>query len=270
MRWWPVLVLSALGGGLAVSWTNVGNQALVTIERGDLVLGVSTEGELEAVVSQQITPPQVERIWNFQISMMAPEGSDVTPGQPVLALDSTELRQELRQAEAEAEGSAKELEKVSEDMAILSQQLELRLVEARARFQRADLKASSDRQVSAEVELRKAAIELELEQKEIALLVEAKRQRSTQEWFEVQNLRGKVELARSRVASQWVTDDSVQPTRLGDTLRRTGNSPRSSIRLIVAVETPAIWATSPLPSIRSICHFSIIWLLDVGNTGLAA
>lgn len=202
MRWWFLgFLLVAAAGGAAVVSTAGGEEPLGTVRRGDLVLGVPTEGELEAVVSQQITPPQVERIWNFQIAMMAPEGSAVSPGQPVLGLDATELNQQLQQARAEAESAAKELEKFRSDVAVRRQQLELRLAEARARQQRAGLKATSDRQVTAEIELRKAAIDLGLAGQEITLLEEAQRQQATREWFESQNLTSRMQSARARVVS---------------------------------------------------------------------
>lgn len=170
-------------------------------QRRDLVLGVPTEGELEAVESQQIGPPQVARIWNFQISMMVDEGAAVTAGEPVLGFDATELQQKLQQAMAEADGAAKKLEKLTTDLLVARRRRELRLAEAQGRLRRAELKGSIDSETTAAAELRKAAIDRDLAQVEISLLEESLQQHALGERLKIANLEGKVKLARSRVAS---------------------------------------------------------------------
>ena len=78
---WLVLG-SGFGFGTKKTW--------LSIEHRDLVLGIATEGELRAIDSALIGPPQLHRMWNFRISMIAPEGSEVQAGQPVLGFDTTE------------------------------------------------------------------------------------------------------------------------------------------------------------------------------------
>ena len=85
---------------LAVAKMGGGSDTWLRVDRRDLVLEISTEGELRAVDSALIGPPQLRRLWNFQISMIGPEGEEVAAGQPVLGFDTTELRQRLRQSTA--------------------------------------------------------------------------------------------------------------------------------------------------------------------------
>ena len=90
--WWAV---GALRGGESGSW--------VRVERDDLVLGVEVTGTLKAVDTSSIGPPQIPWIWEYKISMLAPEGDDVENGQPVLGFDTSELQRRLKEMEKDLE-----------------------------------------------------------------------------------------------------------------------------------------------------------------------
>src|SRR5438477_140263 len=49
----------------------------VNVARGDLVTGVEVTGTLAAVESDILGPPQIPDVWDFKISMLAPEGTEV-------------------------------------------------------------------------------------------------------------------------------------------------------------------------------------------------
>ena len=149
-----------LGPGARGGWLRV--------EERDLVLGIPAEGELRAVDSALIGPPQLRRVWNFQISMIAPEGSEVVAGQPVLGFDTTELNQRLRQSMAEADATEKELEKAVTDFEIERRRLDLRIEEARAQLRQAELKVAASADLMAAIELEKASIDRRLAATEIA------------------------------------------------------------------------------------------------------
>ena len=72
----------------------------VRVTRGDLVTGVDVTGTLAAVDSGVFGPPQISDQWDFKISMLAPEGSEVKIGQPVLAFDTTDLQKRLQEKSA--------------------------------------------------------------------------------------------------------------------------------------------------------------------------
>jgi len=222
-RWRIVAALVAVGA-IWLAWKAGAEKSVwLSVERRNLVISVPMEGELQAVESQQVGPPQVERIWNFQISMMATEGSEVEPGQPILAFDTTELQRRLQQAIAEADGSAKQLEKLRTDMRVERRQLTLQLAEAEARLRRAEMQASADSAVYAGADLRKARIDRELGLTEILYLNEALGQQATRERFETANLEGKLQLARVLVTrlEHSIERMTVNSERVGTVVHKT-------------------------------------------------
>ena len=83
----------------------------VRVTHGDLVSGIDITGTLTAVDSGSFGPPQINDTWDFKISMLAPEGTDIKKGQPVMSFDTSELRKRLDEKSAEAEQARKEIEK---------------------------------------------------------------------------------------------------------------------------------------------------------------
>ena len=86
---------------LAAGWT-VRNQLAadrqgewVRVTRVDLVTGVDVTGTLASAEAGSFGPPQLNDVWDFKISMMAPEGSEVTAGRPILGFDTSELQRRL-------------------------------------------------------------------------------------------------------------------------------------------------------------------------------
>ena len=112
----------------------------VRVSRGDLVTGIDVTGTLSAVDSGSFGPPQVNDVWNFKISMLAPEGSDVKQGEPVLGFDTTELQKRLDEKSAESEQSRKEIEKSRADLALRREDEKLKLADAEGRLRKAQLK----------------------------------------------------------------------------------------------------------------------------------
>ena len=140
----------------------------VDVTRDDLVLGVEVTGTLRAVDTSSLGPPQVPWIWEYKISMLAPEGELVKKGQPVLAFDSSDLQRQLQTYQAEAEGARTEIEKKEAEIALQDAQNELLLAEADARLRKAGLKVDVPGELTSENDLREAKLDLELARKEIA------------------------------------------------------------------------------------------------------
>src|SRR6266496_3207639 len=90
----------------------------VRVTRGDVVSGVDITGTLAAVDSGTFGPPLVGDMWEFKIAMLAPEGTDIKKGQPVMSFDTSELRKRLDEKSAEAEQARKEIEKKRADLAL--------------------------------------------------------------------------------------------------------------------------------------------------------
>ena len=140
------------------------------VERRDLVVAVDVEGELRAVDSEQLGPPQIKNTWNFTIVWMAPEGSEVTAGQPVLRFDTSQLEQKLQQKVAESDEAQKSLEKAETDHKMERKGLEKRLAEAEARARKAELVLDVPEEISASADLQRARIDHRLALLEIESL----------------------------------------------------------------------------------------------------
>jgi len=160
-----------LGTVLAALRSHGGDpEAWVRVERRDLVLGAAVEGELRAVDSVDLGPPQIRDVWDFRISFLAPEGTEVSPGDPVLAFDTTQLEHQLREKIAERDAADKEVEQKASDLELEVRQRELSLAEARGRLRKAELKLAVPDEVAKRVELDKARVEKHLAELEIVSL----------------------------------------------------------------------------------------------------
>ena len=218
---WLLALLSipliALGGWRLAGALGPSEARWIPVERRDLVVGVQVEGELEAVESLLIKPPQIPRLWNFKISMMAPEGSVVQEGQPVLAFDTTELRQRLQSKIAERDSVAKQLEKKVSDLAVEKRQAQLNLAEARGNLRRADLKLATPEDTVERVTVEKAKIDQNLAQLEIDSYLEQLQHMENRGAAELRWLREKKDQAFARVEElqEFIQQMTVKAPRSG-------------------------------------------------------
>ncbi len=143
------LILAALSAGWVVQnrFLMAREGEWVEVEKGDLVLGIEVTGALEAVDSNRLGPPMIRDMWRFRISMMAPEGSEVKKGQPVLAFDPSQLQKTLEMKTAERDSARKQIEKARADLAIRKEQEELALAQAEAAMKKAALKLEAPLEV---------------------------------------------------------------------------------------------------------------------------
>ncbi len=138
----------------------------VKARRGDLIIGVNVTGTLASLDSSQLGPPRLPNVWQYKLSLLAPEGSDIERGRPVIGFDTTELQRDLEQKSAEAAEASKSIEKRQADLRLTLENEELALAESEAKLRKAELKleapdeiqAGNDR-AKAELERERAAIE---------------------------------------------------------------------------------------------------------------
>ncbi|MBK6406312.1 MAG: efflux RND transporter periplasmic adaptor subunit [Holophagales bacterium] len=138
----------------------------VKAERRDLVLSVELKGELAALDAETIGPVKLPEVWDYRISFLAPEGSEVKKGQPVLGFDTTSLRQQLEEKKAEAESAGKEIDRRRRSLALARGDLELEKAQVEARRAKAAMKVDVPAEVSGAIELRKARLDLALAEAE--------------------------------------------------------------------------------------------------------
>jgi multidrug resistance efflux pump len=161
------LAAAAAGAVVLSAWAAVtrvgfrGSGEWTRVKRGELLLTVPVSGTLKAVASELIGPPQVGDTWDYKIAFMAPEGSEVKPGQPVLRFDTSELQRELDKKNAEADQARQEAEKRRSELAVADEDARLQLAEAEAALRRADLKMEIPPELQAGNEVKGAALDRE-------------------------------------------------------------------------------------------------------------
>jgi HlyD family secretion protein len=174
-RWIPVLVLAVmlLGGLVVGEQVSRQGETWVRVVRTDLVIGVSLEGTLRSLESAEIGPPFLDRFWDFRISQMVPEGTEVRAGMPVLSFDTSQLTQQLQGKISERDSAEKNLEKETTNLEIQRRAKEMELAEARATLRRKSLEISVPDTLVTPRELEIAAIEHDLAGQRIDYLTQA-------------------------------------------------------------------------------------------------
>ena len=138
--------------------------------RGDLVSGIEVTGSLEAFESDRFGPPQLPDVWDFKISMMAPEGAEVKKGQRVLSFDTSELQRRLDEKTAERDQAQKEIEKKRADLALRTKDERLKLAEAEARMRKTALKLDAPADIVGIKERQQVELDYELSKRETAAI----------------------------------------------------------------------------------------------------
>lgn len=140
----------------------------VRVTRGDLVTGVDVTGTLAALDSGSFGPPQLNDVWDFKIAMMAPEGSEITKGRPVLGFDTTELQKKLEEKSAEAEQARKEIEKQRADLSLKREDEKLNLAQAEATLRKTSLKLDAPPDLVGIKERKQVQLDYELSKLQVS------------------------------------------------------------------------------------------------------
>jgi len=171
----------------------------VEVRREDLVIGVPASGTLSSTQAVSIGPPQIEELWDYKISFMAPEGTSVKAGQPVLGFDSSELQQKLQEKIAQRDSAQKELEKRQTNAELSRRDSALQLAEAEARQRRATLKVEVPPALVAAKELAKSREDLALANREMSYLKEKMRLEASQAQTDIDALVKRRDRSAARV-----------------------------------------------------------------------
>lgn len=165
-----LLVLASLFAGAFVIQSRASTRGgeWAKVERGDVLVGVEVTGELQATDSSTIGPPEVPQMWNFRIAMLAPEGSDVKRGQPVIGFDASELERRLQEKTAERDEARTEIEKRRASLRVESEQEQLRLAEAQSSLRKSSLKLEAPESVINANERQQVELEHSLARREVA------------------------------------------------------------------------------------------------------
>jgi HlyD family secretion protein len=199
---WRGRVVLGVGGAalafLALRPTLPDPGAPIPVTRGDLVLTVEVEGELAAVRSVDLGVPPVTEV-EFKIAFLAPEGSTVKKGDPVLRFDTETLVRRLAEKKAEYEEAAKKVEQKEIDRRMKMLDIEQRMAQATADLGRARLKVDVPAEVQQRIELEKARLDAKGLERDLENMRAERRSTETLTGAELESLRGQRDRALGRV-----------------------------------------------------------------------
>ncbi len=142
----------------------------ITVERQDLKFSITGSGTLAAERDVAIGPPPVHRIWRFKINALAPEGTDVEPGDLLVSFDPSEVQKRLREDQANLEKVEEELTKTEASEGLKLKDLELQLEDARFREEKARNKLIQAREFESNLQVMEAQYEAELTKTRVGIL----------------------------------------------------------------------------------------------------
>ncbi|MCB1581848.1 MAG: efflux RND transporter periplasmic adaptor subunit [Marinicella sp.] len=106
-------------------------------------------GELKALETDNYSPPKIRRIWQYTIAFMAPDGSQVNPGQPVLMFKTDQLNERLLDKQGELNIKQSELKKTEVGKVETIQNKDLAIEEKKMLLDKAQRKAELPKSVIA-------------------------------------------------------------------------------------------------------------------------
>lgn len=161
------LVLAAALWGVAASHGRETASGWGIVRRADLALTVNVTGTLKAVQSCFLGPPSIADTYEYKISFMAPEGSLVRKGQPVLGFDTSTLERTLMEVSAQRDEVGQKIAQKDADDRMRRRNEELTMAEAESRLGKARLKVDVPEELTAMMDARRARLDLQLAEEEV-------------------------------------------------------------------------------------------------------
>ena len=172
----------------------------VTVKREALILGADVEGVLEAADSAILGPPTVPDVWNFKITKLIDEGTEVAEGEVVMSLDKSELQRQLIEKQNERDKARKELEKKEQSVRMAARDAKLSFSEAQAKLTKARLKTESPSELVALLDVQKAELDAKVAAERVAYLEEKARHIERRDQAEISAMKDAARRAAERVA----------------------------------------------------------------------
>jgi multidrug resistance efflux pump len=119
---------------------------------------LSIDGEVYAHRTSALSPPSIERQWNFTITQLAPDGSPVKQGDVVVIFDSSQVVKQLAQKQSELKEKQSQLGKLELDLAERARNEQLATAEAGSQLEKARRKTEQPAELIAGIQYRKLVI----------------------------------------------------------------------------------------------------------------
>lgn len=184
---------------------------VVKATKGDLVFASSFYGEIEAQEAHPIFAPELRNIWQVTVESVLPDGTRVKKGDTVLTFARGQLEADLRDRETEllvAEAGMRKVEaeyedqRINRDLAVKRSQLAVELAKMNV-IEGVNLISKLDLE-KAKVELQRAELQLDLENKEVVALEKKRAAALEAEKIQVDNARAKANDTRAQLEKMTV------------------------------------------------------------------
>jgi len=133
------------------------------------------DGEVYALQKSSLIPPVIDRVWNFNITRIAPDGEPVRQGDVVLAFDGNQIVQQLGEKRSGLAEKQRELEKLELDLAERERTERLFTAEAQATLDKAGRKTEQPRELIAALQYDKLVEERRRAERRMALAAQRER-----------------------------------------------------------------------------------------------
>ncbi|MBB4131818.1 HlyD family secretion protein [Xanthomonas sp. 3075] len=201
------------------SWTT----ALVLIWVAGLATAqapLRVHGEVYARSTAVLMPPAVDRLSQFTVTQLAPDGAQVREGDVVLAFDSNEIIRQLGEKQSQREAKRRELKKLDLDLAERSRSEGLSTALAAAELHKAQRKTEQPQELVAALQYAKFVAERKRAEHRAKLAVQRERLLSVQRTQE------------RRVTTAELAQLETDVTRLGTALAAMNvTAPRSGVMM---------------------------------------
>lgn len=128
-----IVLVVLLGGyyGVEAIFTHDTEIPTTTVQQGEFLLSLVVNGSIDAKQAFTLTAP---RIRSLQITWLAPEGSMVKVGDPVIKFDATQQVAALNDHQSDLKIKQTSLERANQELAIQEKQLTLGLQQAQRKY----------------------------------------------------------------------------------------------------------------------------------------
>lgn len=157
------------------------------------------DGEVYAQRSAQLIPPAVDRMWQFNITQLAPDGVAVKQGDMVIAFDSSDLMRQLAEKQSQLQEKRRELENLTLDVAERERSQRLLTAQAEAERDKAARKTQQPRELIAALEYDKLVEDRRRTERRAVLAQEAERAAAEQRRQELRLVTAEVRQAQADV-----------------------------------------------------------------------
>ncbi len=130
------------------------------------------EGEIYAQRSQAISPPEVEDLWQMNVTQMAADGATVKKGDPVVTFAGGDLAQKLPAKQSELAEKQRAQEKLRLELADRARTTALATAQARADAEKAQRKATQPKDYVPGIDYQKLVIDRARTEKHLQLTEE--------------------------------------------------------------------------------------------------